>query len=342
MTEAAGNEAVLPPVAGAETLKELRQALPSFRQKLLAYRIAVVCGGDTSEREVSLVSGNEIFKALRIEGFDVELVDIDYSALDAGTFAPFDVLFLALHGGRGEDGTLQGYLDCIGQPYVSASPAASAIGMKKPLFKRIAQALGLKTPAFAHLLSDDEIPHALEQLAGDRIVVKPASEGSSVGVEIVERAQAGEAATRALHEFGEILVEDYIDGPELTVSIIGKRLQPVVLPHVQIAPVAQQFYDYKAKYTKGETNYIIPARINDELTAKLAEQASTLYRAIDFSPYVRMDAKLDAAGNIYFLEANTLPGFTALSLVPQAAAACGISYTELLLLLLYLALETRL
>lgn len=324
---------------GAKHLQALKQALDLSRKRLLSHRIAVVCGGDTREREVSLTSGNEIFKALRAEGFDTELVDLDFSALDSGTFAPYDVAFLALHGGRGEDGTLQGYLECAGIPYVGASPASSVIGMNKPFFKRLVIALGLNTPPFAHIITKDEIPRGLEKFTSEQVVVKPACEGSSVGVEIAERQHAEEAASRVLREFGEILIEEYIEGAEVTVSIIGTRLEPAVLPHVEIAPVNQKFYDYKAKYTRGETNYIIPARIEGELSLKLAEQACLLYRTIDFSPYVRIDTIVDRQGRMHFLEANTLPGFTALSLVPQAAAAAGIDYGELVLLLLSLTVE---
>ena len=339
MSEDANVQAVVAPVVGAARLKELREALTPFRERLRSRRIAVVCGGDTREREVSLASGSEILKALRAEECDAELIDLDYDELDPGTFAPYDVLFLALHGGRGEDGTLQGFLESIELPYVGAGPAASAIGMKKPLFKRIATALGLKTPAYAHILSRQEIPQALDGLTGKQLVVKPAAEGSSVGVSIVERERAAETAAEALRRFGEILLEAYIDGTEVTVSILGKRLEPVVLPHVEVAPVTRKFYDYKAKYTKGETDYIIPARIGDALSSELAERAVQLYRVIDFSPYVRMDTVIGKDGGIYFLEANTIPGFTPLSLVPQAAAAAGVSYGELLVLLLHLALE---
>ncbi len=328
---------------GGETLTRLRRNAKRFRRELADMRIAVVCGGDTSERDVSLISGRSVWQALKDEGFHAKIVDLNYSKLTSKTFAGYDVAFLTLHGGRGENGALQGFLDCHSLPYVGAGVLASSVSMNKAIFKALVVSLGLDTAPYVHLVGRELSTLSLEQfshLSVNTYVVKPAREGSSVGVSIVHQKDLLSTVKRTLKTFGEVIVEEYISGAEVTVSILGERTKPVILPLVEIRPKKEPFYDYKAKYTRGETDYIIPPSIPAEIQKALAEDSALIFRVIDFSPYVRIDTRVREDGTYCFLEANTLPGFTSLSLFPQSAQCAGISYPELLIILLYLALRT--
>lgn len=336
-------EAAEKPLLGQRELENIRKKASHFRSELAKMKIAVICGGQTSEREVSLQSGRSVFSALSSEGFKAEIIDVETDRLKPETFRSFDIGFLTLHGGKGEDGTIQGFFDSIGFAYVSAGVTASAVGMNKPFLKMIVSSLGLKTPPYVHLTHKDaEVDEkAISQLNTEIFVIKPARQGSSVGVRIVPWERVLDSARESLETYGEIVIEKYISGKEITVSILGARQSPVVLPLVEIAPKREPFYDYKAKYTSGETDYIVPANIPSELARICAEQSATIYRIIDFSPYVRIDTRLSNDGELYFLEANTLPGFTPLSLFPKAASAVGISFSELIIILLYLSLRNR-
>jgi D-alanine-D-alanine ligase len=323
---------VYEPHTGAERLGRLRARMNDVDATLRKLSISVVCGGDTAEREISLISGRGILDALLAEGMQAQLVD--WRPGQPVEAIPGDVAFLALHGGDGEDGHVQAALELAGKVYVSCGVLTSAIGMHKPTFKRIVQGMGLRTPRWAVVAPDDDTEQALATLPEcDAYFIKPISEGSSVGVRSAKR---GVNETSA--KFGAVLVEERITGREVTASVLGLPGSPIVLPHVEIAPVSAEFYDYKAKYTKGETNYIIPARLTDDEDLRLAQIAAVLHGALILSPYARIDA-IVSSGEPYFLEINTLPGFTPLSLVPQAAKAAGIEYGELLRILIYLALE---
>lgn len=328
------------PLLGADELKRLRRQTADAAAQLESLHVAVVCGGDTAEREVSLTSGSGVRDALQAEGISSELVDLDYASLDRATLAGYDLAFLTLHGGRGEDGSLQGYLNSIGMRYVGAGVLASAVGMHKPTFKTFARGLGLAVPRAVVVHRGEDVAAKLEPLRDSvRLVIKPANEGSSVGVKIVACDDAPSAIAESLETYPLMLVEERIAGREVTASVLGRHRSPVVLPHVEIAPVSREFYDYRAKYTKGETEYVIPARLSDEVSLMLAHDAALLQDALELAPYARIDTIVDDTGTPHFLEANTLPGFTSLSLVPQAAAAAGVSYGELLRILAYLALE---
>jgi D-alanine-D-alanine ligase len=332
------NQPAAPPVMGTGELEALRRSAREGDARISSLRISVVCGGDTAEREVSLTSGRGVHAALQACGCNAQLIDLDWSTLSREIFAETDVAFLTLHGGRGENGVIQGFLESISVPYVGAGVLASAVCMHKPTFKRLAQSLGFLTPPYVVLRPGEQLnPSSLAPHGSSRLVVKPASEGSSVGISIVQADEAAEAASALAAKYGEVLVEACVSGTEVTASVLGHPGRPIVLPHVEIRPVSQAFYDYKAKYTKGETNYIIPAEISAQVSEQLARSASTLFNKLHLAPYARIDSIIDSEGDIHFLEANTLPGFTELSLVPQAAAAAGIDYVELLRILLYLA-----
>jgi D-alanine-D-alanine ligase len=328
---------VFEPRTGAERLGRLRARLKDVDATLRKLSISVVCGGDTAEREISLISGRGILGALIAEGMQAQLVD--WRPGQPVEAIPGDVAFLALHGGAGEDGHVQAALEMAGKIYVSCGVLTSAIGMHKPTFKRIVQGMGLLTPRWAVVTPDDDTEQALAPLPEcDAYFIKPISEGSSVGVRSAKRDELRAAVDETSAKYGAVLVEERITGREVTASVLGLPGSPIVLPHVEIAPVSAEFYDYKAKYTKGETNYIIPARLSDDEDLRLAQITAALHGALILSPYARIDAII-SGGEPYFLEINTLPGFTPLSLVPQAAKASGIEYGELLRILIYLALE---
>lgn len=330
----------LTPHVGADELKQFRALAGNAAHRLRELRVAVVCGGDTAEREISLVSGKGIHEALLAEGMQSRLEDWQ-PAYDVNAI-PCDIVFLALHGGAGEDGHIQAALDMAGKPYVSVGMLASAVGMHKPSFKVFVQGLGLNTPRWAVVYHASEIPAALEHFSKQStFFIKPVSEGSSVGVLKANAENAAQAVTSIINNYGCALIEEQVTGREVTASVMGLRGKQIVLPHVEIAPVKAEFYDYNAKYTKGETDYIIPARLSDEESRRFAKAAAKIQDALALFPYARIDAIIGEDGEPSFLEMNTLPGFTPLSLVPQAAASVGIGYGELLRLLIYLAMEAH-
>jgi D-alanine-D-alanine ligase len=325
------------PHVGAAELGRVRASVLDNKAKLNKLQISVVCGGDTAEREISLISGKGILDALLAEGMQAQLVDWWPGRPVEKILG--DVVFLALHGGAGEDGHVQAALELAGIVYVSCGVLTSAIGMHKPTFKRIIQGMGLRTPRWVTLTRKDDAPSVLGALPEcDSYFVKPTNEGSSVGVRMAERSGLSEAVAESLEKYEALIIEERITGREVTASVLGLPEKPIVLPHVEIAPVNSGFYDYKAKYTKGETEYIIPARLSDAENLRLAQAAAMLHDALILSPYARIDAIIEDSEPC-FLEINTLPGFTPLSLVPQAAKAAGIEYGELLRILITLALE---
>ena len=315
-------------------------------------RVAVLMGGDSSEREVSLRSGQAVAQGLREAGHEVIEVPIDNVAAVIGCEAlqGVDVVFPALHGGDGEDGHLQAVLDVIGVPYALSGPAASALAMDKGLTKRLMRAAGIPTPDWLQVTWNCK-PGAAPQVSvpgagpdpdltlarieervlaeiGFPAVVKLNSGGSSVGVEIVDRP-AGFAAAfeRVAASHGtclvDVLVEKYVPGRELTSAILlGRRL-----PLLEIRP-REGFYDYRNKYTAGASDYLVPAPVHSPVYEQIVGDALRLYELAGCRGLARIDFRLD--GDAYFcLEINTIPGMTATSLVPKAAAAVGISFPAL-------------
>lgn len=353
------------------TVEMLRSRLQSRRAELRGKRIAVLAGGSSREREVSLVSGDAVASALIDAGYQVELLSVsndDFTferTLSAGcppaelpggdqqaeALQPAagggitqylrggQLVFTIMHGTRGEDGVWQGVLELLAVPYVSAGVKGSALGMDKLISKRLFEQLGVPTPPYWVWYTDrpcrDEVPAEVSQL-----VAKPVAEGSSVGIAMIANSDDGWRRVEELaRDYGTMIIEQRIEGRELTAAIIGHSAEPVPLPLVEIRPVSHEFYDYSSKYTKGETDYVCPAPVADDLVSLVQQYATTIYREFDLGPYARIDCILDDAGVPWFLEANTLPGFTSLSLLPQAAAAAGVDFGELLELLMLLALE---
>jgi len=327
-------------------------------------RVAVLMGGRSSERAISLISGASVADALDREKYEVKAVDVGYIGGDPAPIPaelpvalpemlPFealtqparpDVAFIALHGRGGEDGSVQGLLEVLGIPYTGSGVLASALALDKIQSKRVFMQQGIPTAPFLEFDARCEKSveewdgHALDEI-GLPLVVKPAREGSSIGVTIV---RAGErlrpAADVALAYDHRIFAERYLPGMEITAAILGNHdLQ--VLPLVEIVP-AGEFYDYERKYTPGATQEIVPARVSEKAAERAREVALAAHRALGCWGWSRVDMRCDGE-NVWALEVNTIPGLTPLSLVPCAAAAAGIPFPELLDRLIRLALEPR-
>ncbi|WP_172623447.1 D-alanine--D-alanine ligase family protein [Arabiibacter massiliensis] len=303
-------------------------------------RIALLAGGKSGERAVSLASGEGAREALEEAGFDVVSLDPackeDLKTLIDG---PFDVAFLCLHGKYGEDGTVQGLLETIGLPYIGSGVWASALAMDKVKSKLYYERDGIPTPPSVTLRVGDshDVDEIVEKL-GEHCVVKPATEGSALGVYIVEGADEVAAAIGKVFEIDrEALIERYIKGTELTVAVIGNE-ELEALPIIEIVPKSE-FYDYESKYAPGGSQHICPAPLPDETTRLVQDLAIRAHRALSCRGVSRTDLILEEDGSCWVLETNTIPGMTGTSLLPDAARAAGISFPELCTRLVGYALE---
>jgi D-alanine-D-alanine ligase len=286
-------------------------------------RVAVLMGGTSSEREVSLNSGANVLEALRARGVDAHAVDGIPALIDS--LSGFDRVFNILHGnkGGGEDGVLQGLLEAHGVPCTGSGVLGTALAMDKIRSKQVWLALGLPTPRYVRLAPGDDVHVAAREL-GLPVIVKPSCEGSSVGVSrVFDDAGLDEAVSLAASYPGELLMEQLIQGQELTVGILGD----VALPSIRIVP-AGEWYDYEAKYLADDTQYLCPG-LEGEAEAEIRRLALAAFRAIGCSGWSRVDVMRDKAGGFWLLEVNTAPGMTSHSLVPKAAAQVGISFEEL-------------
>ncbi|MCL2829701.1 MAG: D-alanine--D-alanine ligase [Betaproteobacteria bacterium] len=293
-------------------------------------RVAVIFGGISAEREVSLESGARVLEALLRQKVDAHAFDPATRALEE--LKGFDRAFIVLHGGYGENGVLQGALEMFRVPYTGSGVLASALGMDKWRSKLLWQSLGLPVPECRRLDADSDFA-AVEQALGLPLFVKPASEGSSVGVVKVKESGALAAAyaeaVRSAPPGDMIIAERGIVDGEYTVAILGETALPVI----RIEPEGE-FYDYHAKYVSEKTRYLCPCGLPPEREAQLREQALAAFAAIGGRGWGRVDFLCDAAGKAYFLEANTVPGMTTHSLVPMAARAAGIDFDTLVLSIL--------
>ncbi|UCD90005.1 MAG: D-alanine--D-alanine ligase [Desulfobacterales bacterium] len=303
--------------------------------------IALLSGGISSERDVSIASGNQVYEALDREKYDIIRYDPKSDLPKLLDDAPnLDAALIILHGPFGEDGTVQGLLDLLNIPYQGAGVLGSAIGMNKVASKLLYEKAGLRIPPYMVFKRDDVLDsdNLVDQL-GLPLVVKPVGSGSSVGISIVKaKDDLKDAMAKAFVEDDEILVEMFIKGIELTGGVIGNQMLQA-LPIIEIIPDdSHEFFDYVAKYTAGVTEEICPARIDDAMTEKAQACAKTAHRAIFCKGYSRTDMILSGE-EVYVLETNTIPGMTPTSLLPQAAAAAGISFSDLLDRLIELSLE---
>lgn len=289
-------------------------------------RVAVLYGGQSTEREVSLRTGKACADGLVEKGYDVTLVDVDREIAARLREGRFDVAFNALHGRWGEDGCIQGLLEAMGIPYTGSGVLASALGMEKVVSKAMFRSLGIPVidyvvfPASAAAsISPSDLPFGLP------CVVKPSGEGSSVGVHLVrDPARLPQACADAATFKGDVIVERYVKGTEVNVAV----LDGVPLGAIEIVP-ANEFYDYAAKYTAGTTRYFYPARIPEPHAKRVMEAAGVAHRGLGCAGVTRVDFIVAADGTPYVLEINTLPGMTATSLVPKIAAGLGISFPDL-------------
>lgn len=294
--------------------------------------IAVLLGGRSSEREVSLRSGKGVLGALERLGLQAVGVDPGPDPVSQLTEVAADVVFNVLHGGPGENGAIQGILDNAGIPYTGSGVLASALAMNKEQTKRILRAVGLPTPDWLAFDAGQDAAQAAEQVAeelGLPAVVKPVDQGSSVGVAILDTADAlAEHLASTLQNYSRAIVEKFVDGREVTVGILGYGPTLRALPVLELVP-RNRFYDYEAKYTKGLTDLLCPAPIGEEATRWCQEIALGVHRAIGCHGWSRVDMHLDSTGQVWVHEINSIPGMTETSDVPAEAAAAGMTYDEL-------------
>lgn len=282
-------------------------------------RIGVLMGGLSEEREISLKTGAAILKALGDKGYKAIAIDAGRDISSVLLKKKVDIAFISLHGRYGEDGCIQGLLEVMAIPYTGSGVKASALAMDKTAAKKVMLYHNVSTPASC-IYEEGVRPRMKAPL-----VVKPACQGSAIGVSIVRKDAGLKAALREAGRFsGPVLIEKYIKGRELTVSILDGR----VLPTIEIRP-KKGFYDYTAKYTKGMTEFIVPAPISKTLDRKVAKESLKAYEALGCRGAARVDVILDSKGTPYVLEVNTIPGMTELSLFPRAAQAAGLDYPAL-------------
>jgi len=305
--------------------------------------VALLSGGISSERDVSLESGKQVYKGLDKNKYDVRLYDpaTDLEKLVAD--APrIDVAFIALHGPYGEDGTVQGLLDLLHIPYQGSGVLASALAMDKLTSKRLYKEAGLPVPPFKIVKRGQAYhPEAFAALPGYPLVVKPRYGGSSIGTTLVQKPQnLSEAIDRAFEYGTDVILEAYLEGREITGAVLG-NVELQLLPLVEIIPKGgHAFFEYEAKYTKGATEEICPAPISETLSSKAQLFAATAHRALCCRGYSRTDMII-CNETIYVLETNTIPGMTPASLFPLSAKTAGISFSQLLDRLIELALEGK-
>jgi D-alanine-D-alanine ligase len=297
-------------------------------------KVAVLFGGISAEREVSLKSGSRVLAALQGQGIDAHPFDPAEQVLDA--LKGYDRAFIALHGRHGEDGTIQGALELMHIPYTGSGVMASALGMDKFRTKLLWQAAGLPVPEYALLNADSDFADIEEEL-GLPIFVKPAHEGSSIGIsKVIERETLHLAYAEAAKYDPLVIAEKGVMGGEYTVGIIGSGDEMVALPIIKIEPTTD-WYDYEAKYNRDDTRYLCPCGLPEAKEMEIRQGALEAFRILGGRGWGRVDFLMDEAGNHYFLEVNTSPGMTDHSLVPMAARIAGMEYPALVRRVLELA-----
>jgi D-alanine-D-alanine ligase len=311
--------------------------------RLMNTRIGVLMGGRSSEREISLKTGHAVHQALIRRGYDAVAIDVSDRLHQDLKDQGVGIAFLSLHGPGGEDGTVQGFLETIGIPYTGSGVRASAVGMHKAVTKTLLAAHDIPVPAGTVVRERDKasLAKVLRETKLDLpIVVKPVSQGSTIGVTVVRRAnQWKEALTLAHHYDSEAMVESYIPGHEAAVSILGTTVEgPNVLPPIEIV-APEGFYDFTAKYQKGRTQYLCPAPFPLKVLKQIGELAGRTYEVLGCEGAARVDFRITPRGRPYVLEINTVPGMTETSLLPMAAALVGIGYDNLVERILQSALD---
>lgn len=305
-------------------------------------RVAVLAGGLSLEREVSLRSGRRVAEALGDQGHDVQRLDLDAELVGTLAAEDFDVAFLALHGKAGEDGTIQGLLELLDVAYTGPDAVASALAWDKSVFKGLAHRAGLATPPWTAISADAVrgmgAGRALDRLVdriGCPLVVKPAQGGASMGVRVVTKAEDLASALMSAYSYADlVLVERYVEGTEVAVSIVGEEL----LPAVEVVP-KEGAYDFSARYTHGATEFFAPARLPETVLERCAGLAWQAYELAGCRHVTRADLIVDADGAPWLIELDTCPGLTETSLLPMAASAAGWDFPSLCDRILGLALD---
>ncbi|HNE91761.1 MAG TPA: D-alanine--D-alanine ligase [Agitococcus sp.] len=292
-------------------------------------RVAVLFGGTSAEREISLKSGQAVLQALQQAGVNAQA--FDPAEQNIGDIKAYDRAFIVLHGRGGEDGTMQGALELLGVPYTGSGVLASALGMDKTRTKQLWLGCGLPTPAYARLTANTDFGQVIAEL-GLPLMVKPAHEGSSIGMRKVEKAEDLQPAFEFAAKYdSEIIAEKWVTGKEYTIVILGDKALPIIRlqPHQ-----SHGFYDFEAKYNANDTQYLCPCGLSDEDEQALQALALRAFDMVGATGWGRIDAMRDEQGNFWLLEVNTVPGMTDHSLVPMAAKAAGLSFEQLVLTIL--------
>ncbi len=293
-------------------------------------KIAVLMGGDSSERSVSLRSGEAVLQALLAVGADAFAIDVQGHAINQLLDAEFDIAFIAMHGRGGEDGTIQGVLEWLNKPYTGSGVMASALAMDKWRTKLLWSAAGLPTPKAFILNGNSDWQQIIASL-NNNAIVKPAREGSSIGMRRVHHStELQESYQYASQYDAMVLAEEWVSGAEFTVAVVDG----VVLPAIQLK-TSHEFYDYEAKYQSNDTQYMLPCGLSVEKENELKELVLKAFEILGCEGWARMDVMQDEAGAFWLLEANTIPGMTDHSLVPMAAKAAGMDMSRLVTTLLH-------
>ncbi len=303
-------------------------------------KVAVLCGGLSAEREVSLRSGNNCIAALKRLGYEnAVLLDVDKNISHVLQEKAIEVAFMALHGRYGEDGAMQGLLELVGIPYTGSGVLSSALAMSKPLTKKLLAANDIPSAPTIVITERerDQIDQILASIDWLPVMIKPLNEGSSVGVlKVTDKSEIKAKVLETLDTYAGVLLEKYITGQEITIGVLeepadkrnGKDIW--ALPILELRPKSKAgFYDYEAKYTKGMTEFIMPAELSPEITKKCQETAVKTFRALNCSGYARVDMMVSSSGEHYVLEVNTLPGMTDTSDLPAMAQEAGMGYDQL-------------
>ncbi|MGB5600295.1 MAG: D-alanine--D-alanine ligase [Thiothrix litoralis] len=292
-------------------------------------KVAVLMGGWAAEREVSLNSGRAVLAALQSQGVDAYGIDADRDIVNTLREGKFDRVFNILHGRGGEDGELQGALEIVQLPYTGCGVMASAISMNKLMTKCIWSGVNLPTPAFEVLTADSDLDAVVEKL-GLPLMIKPANEGSSIGMSKVTQASELQAAFDAAAQYDSLIfAERWVTGSEYTVALLGDDVLPAIRLEVQ-----SDFYDYDAKYKSNDTQYYCPCGLSSDDEAELKALAKTAFDTVSASGWGRVDVMRDQTGKFWLIEVNTVPGMTDHSLVPMAAKAAGMSFEALVMRIL--------
>jgi len=305
-------------------------------------KVAVLMGGRSAEREVSLNTGAQVAAALAKAGHEVVTIDSGAEGFigELESARP-DAVFICLHGRLGEDGTVQGLLELLDLPYVGSGVLASALAMDKVMSKHFFAQVGIPSPAYVHVQRGETVDlDEVTRTLGPKTVVKPANEGSAIGVTIAHEPSELPAALEEAFRFDDsVLIEQFVAGVEVTVGVIGND-EPVALPTLEIVP-EHEFYDYESKYVPGMSRHIIPARVSEEARVECVRLSLLAHRALGCRGMSRSDTIVTGDGRVELLEVNTIPGMTSTSLLPDAAAAAGIEFPDLCDRLVRLALEDR-